>query len=93
MRTKFDYPGAAGTWGLTVNDAGVITGWYVDAAGVAHGFLRAPDGKFTTFDAPGAGNESGQGTIGYWINKSGAITGFYVDANYVCHGFLRLAMP
>jgi hypothetical protein len=57
---------------------------------VCHGFLRAPDGKLTTFDAPGAGTGYGQGTWGYWINKSGAITGYYCDA-ITCHGFLRLA--
>ena len=26
-----------------------------DATGYSHGFLRSPDGKFTTFEVPGAG--------------------------------------
>ena len=52
-----------------------------------HGFLRAPDGRFTTFDVPGRW----QGTPGHLgsINPAGAITGYYGDANGVYHGFLR----
>ena len=30
-------------------------GNYNDASGFSHGFLRSPDGKFTSFDVPGAG--------------------------------------
>ena len=37
-----------------INPAGAITGFYFDASFVVHGFLRARDGTFTTFDAPGA---------------------------------------
>ena len=29
---------------IDINGTGVITGWYVDAGDVNHGFLRAPDG-------------------------------------------------
>ena len=59
-----------------------------------HGFLRSPDGKFTTFDAPGAGTGSFQGTgcpsdCPVSLNDWGAITGIYIDANYVYHGYLR----
>jgi hypothetical protein len=59
---------------------------------VCHGFLRAPDGTITTFDAPGAGGETvcgffataigvlgGQGTYGISINPAGAISGSYID--------------
>ena len=59
-----------------------------------HGFLRSPDGKFTTFDAPGAGTDSYEGTgcssdCPVSINDWGAITGTYIDTNYVYHGYLR----
>jgi hypothetical protein len=56
---------------------------------VSHGFLRAPDGKFTTFDAPGAGTGAGQGTVAFGMNAECEITGYYVDATNVGHGFLR----
>ncbi len=55
----FDAPGAGtgtfqGTIPEDINPAGVITGVYSDANFVVHGFLRARDGTFTTFEAPGA---------------------------------------
>jgi len=31
-----------GTTAYAINDAGEITGWYVDVSGIAHGFLRIP---------------------------------------------------
>lgn len=98
--TKFDVPGAGtdgsqaqGTYAEAINDAGWVTGEYTDSNDVQHGFVRAPDGKFTYFDAPGAGSAMGsyEGTIPLAINARGEITGAYFDSNYVLHGFLRLA--
>ena len=99
----FDIPGAGtgsyqGTGcpgcGLGLNQLGAIAGIYSDANSVNHGFLRSPDGKFTTFDSPGAGTGSYQGTGCFSdcpvsLNDWGAITGSYIDANYVSHGYLR----
>jgi hypothetical protein len=52
---SFDAPGAGtgpaqGTFSLSMNSAGIITGNYIDAKNVFHGFVRALDGNFTTFD-------------------------------------------
>src|ERR1035438_4240600 len=41
--------------------------------------------RFTTIDAPGAGNN----TLPFGINALGAIVGYYLDAANVYHGFLR----
>jgi len=102
--TTFDVPGAgtgAGAPGCistltcqgavpeNINAPGAVTGEYVDASGVNHGFLRAKDGSFVTFDAPGAGSGSGQGTIPVCNNPVNSITGYYIDASGVDHGFLR----
>jgi hypothetical protein len=44
--TAFDVPDAGkrccwqGTWGASINDAGVITGAYTDTNWVAHGYVR-----------------------------------------------------
>ena len=54
-----------------------------------HGFLRSPDGKFTTFEAPGADTGAYNGTSPAAINDLGVITGSYTDANGFDHGFLR----
>jgi hypothetical protein len=40
--TTFDPPGSTYTMPTSINDAGAITGWYVDASSVTHGFLRSP---------------------------------------------------
>ncbi len=91
--TAFDAPGADMTVGSfngtspnNINDLGVITGEYWDANGFGHGFLRSPEGKFTTFDVPGAG---GYGTTPLAINLEGAVVGYYTDSNYLFHAFLR----
>jgi len=93
----FDAPGAGtaqgsgfGTFPESINDAGVITGHYIDAQRVSHGFLRsASDGKFLTLDAPGASSTpgSGEGTFARSIGTNGAIAGDYTDAHHVRHGF------
>jgi hypothetical protein len=96
--SDFDAPGADtldagyGTSPQSLNDFGVITGYYLDASGVYHGFLLSPDGKFTTFDAPGADLTPGNfnGTFPSTINLFGAITGNYVDVNNVSHGFVAV---
>jgi hypothetical protein len=51
---------------------------------VLHGFLRAPDGTITTFDAPGS-----RSTTASSINPAGAITGFYSATSGHDHGFVR----
>ena len=53
----FDAPGAGiGTLATAINPGGAIAGPYIDANNAFHGYVRAPDGTFTTFDAPDAGN-------------------------------------
>jgi hypothetical protein len=91
--TTFEAPGAdttAGTFNGTspnsINDLGAITGYYSDANGFNHGFLRSHEGKFTTFDVPGAG---GFGSFPIAINLEGAVVGNYTDSNYSFHAFLR----
>ena len=46
------FPGAVNTYGDFVNAAGAVVGSYVDADGMPHGFIRHPDGSFTTIDLP-----------------------------------------
>jgi hypothetical protein len=67
-----------------INPAGAITGFYVDASSVQHGFVRAPGGTINEFDPTGSIFTNPNA-----INEPGAITGFYFDANFVGHGFLR----
>jgi hypothetical protein len=78
----FDAPGAGtgggqGTFPASINQSGDVTGYYLDANFLQHGFLLAKNGAFTTFDAPGAAlvfNTSPSS-----INPAAAITGSYFD--------------
>jgi hypothetical protein len=90
--TTFDPSGSVNTQPTGINPAGVITGYYQDASGINHGFLRTPDGTITEFDPPGYPNNTlfvnpGLNTLA--IDPAGTITGSYVDANGFVHGFLR----
>jgi hypothetical protein len=94
--TSFDAPGADlnpgdynGTYPGGINVWGAITGSYQDTNSTFHGFVRSPEGTFTTFEAPGADLGSFNGTAPCCINDLGAITGNYYDANGFSHGFLR----
>jgi hypothetical protein len=87
--TTFDVPGAEGTVADYMGPNNLIAGFYFDSSEVAHGFVRAPDGSFTTISAPGAGSvpEQGQGTYVAGDNPGGTVTGYYVDSSNVSHGF------
>jgi hypothetical protein len=80
---------APGTYGAAIDATGAVTGYYVDASGVAHGFLRTPNGKFTLIEAKDAGTQAGQGTFSVNLNQKGGIAGYYVDASGGTHGFVR----
>ena len=89
--TTFEAPGADTTPGsfngtnpTAINDLGVVAGNYWDTNGVPHGFIRNPDGKFTTFDVPGS-----SGTSPRAVDLEGSVVGFYTDANFSFHAFLR----
>jgi probable HAF family extracellular repeat protein len=93
----FDAPGAGtaanlGTFPDDINDLGQVIGYFIDGGGFYHGFVRYPEGRFLTIDAPGEGTVpvSGQGTVPLAINNEGKIVGRYQDDNFVFHGFVRL---
>jgi hypothetical protein len=101
--TSFDVPGIyiVATEPEAINAGGTITGYYRyklpqnggNPYDLAYGFVRAANGIFTTFAAPGAGNGDfpWQGTFPMGINAAGTIAGYYTDANGVSHGFTGTA--
>jgi len=93
--SEFDVPGAGtgsgrGTLGGCINPESSITGDYLDASNVFHGYMRARDGGITKLDVPGAGAGPFQGTYPFCNNPADAVTGNYTDASGVAHGFLRI---
>jgi len=83
----FDAPGVCtttcfpfeGTFAVSINPEGEILGVYNDINHVNHGFLRASNGTFTTFDPPGQIFLFNPFSFGNNLRMSpeGTITGFY----------------
>lgn len=78
---SFDYPGATQTTVTSVNNKGVMAGYYADPTW--HGFVLQ-NGAFTQIDFPAA-----QWTKALGINDNGDIVGYYADGTTAfLHGFL-----
>jgi len=80
---------------FSLNDFGAVTGYYIDAFKVYHGFVTSPPYTHVrTFDAPGACSSDSNkacatnGTTPASINLFGVITGTYYDAQGLGHGFV-----
>jgi hypothetical protein len=75
--TIFDLPKSEGTYPTSINESGVITGWYYTIRHKHWGdvaFIRAADGSFSTLNV--------YWSFGYCINSQGAATGGITDAGY-----------
>jgi probable HAF family extracellular repeat protein len=77
--TQIDYPGAAATACLGINDLGEITGSYLDTNNVSHGFVTK-NGKFRA--APSLFPDLGQS------NNAGSFVGYYFGKNQESYGYL-----
>jgi hypothetical protein len=82
--TSFDPPGAPLSAALGINHAGAIAGYFciTPCQNGPLGYVRNPDGTFSTISFPGSTVTDVNG-----INKSGTVTGTYVDTAGVNHGF------
>jgi uncharacterized membrane protein len=78
-----DYPGAASTTLLAINDKGSVVGQWFDGAGAGHGFAGNLPNHFVSFDYPGA---TATALVG--INNFRTICGYYTDSAGLNHGFL-----
>ena len=81
--TAVNYPGAAATAALGINDNNDIVGLYLlPNASATHGFLRH-NGVFTTIDFPNSTSTAATG-----INNAGSLVGSYFGNSPGEHGFL-----
>jgi hypothetical protein len=82
-------PGAypeEGTFATGITPDVAISGYYLDTNGLSHGFVRAPNGTYTTFDAPPTQGTGIQPTA---INPAGTTTGTFYDTGGTPQGFVR----
>ena len=73
--TTIDAPGAGsqgsqGTYAVGLESNGVVTGFFIDANNVSHGFERQTTGSYTQIDLFGAGTAAFQGTSVLGVNSS-----------------------
>jgi hypothetical protein len=96
--TVFQVDGSNAENCFAMNDSNTAVGYYADASGVLHGWMREASGKITTINVPGASTTAGSapcisGTVGgtdvLGINDQGFISGHYWDTQYNEHGFIR----
>lgn len=80
--------GSAGTIPTGINNEGDIVGYYTDANGAYHGFVRSARGKFRIIDDPSS-TSAPSATIAQAINDWGTVVGYWFDANFNSHGFVR----
>ncbi len=90
--TTFNVPNAIFFDPIGINLEGETAGNYYVTDYINRGFLRYPNGKIVTFDAPGAGSDRNHGTEVTGLNAAGQIVGFYNDVKMAVlysHGFVR----
>ena len=82
--TSLDVPGATRTEARGINDSGQVVGFYDDASGISHGYLKDSVG-YTTLDATSLGATN---TFSWGINDAGQIVGSYNYPGFDNRGFL-----
>jgi len=80
--TTFNIPDATATGAHSINSSRQVVGYYVDAAGVLHGYFRDSDGTLT-FPIDPAGSTQ---TVLFANNDLNWVVGRYVDGAGVTHG-------
>ena len=76
---QIDFPGANDTFPFYMNAGGDIAGEWTPFSGVAgHGFILTKDGQWTSFDAPGAPDNS---TFAIGINDRGLVLGEFFQSS------------
>src|SRR5260370_31976974 len=83
---RVDYPGAAQTLLLGINDLGQYAGVFVDSAGAPHALFF--DGRHLEALDPHGVIGTSVKSRAYGLNNLGEIVGSYQDAAGVLHGYL-----
>ena len=78
----FTIPGSTSAQATGINNSSNVCGFYVDASGVNHGWVKIR-GHFTVLDYPGS-----TGTQALGLNNKGLVVGVWTDTSNNSHGFV-----
>jgi uncharacterized membrane protein len=84
--TTLHYPGSLSTNPTSINDKGVIAGWYQNSGYHKYYGFTLTNGVYTTLAHP----KAVYGTFLEDINSSGVIVGNYRDGSFAYHGFIYI---
>jgi hypothetical protein len=81
--TSFSVPGATSTLAYQLNNSNqLLVGYYIDSAGILHGYYRDANGTLTfPIDPPGSTT-----TVLFGVNDRNWVVGRYADSSVVTHG-------
>jgi uncharacterized membrane protein len=81
--TSFSVPGAASTFAYEINNnKKLVVGYYIDGAGILHGYYRDTNGALHfPIDPPGS-----VGTVLFGVNNRNWVVGRYADSSGATHG-------
>jgi hypothetical protein len=83
---SYDFPQATGT-SVADTIGSEVAGYYLDSAGVKHGFVQL-GGTYYTIDPPGSAS-----TDIRRLNSAGSLAGFYSDHYGSTHAFVAVCKP
>jgi hypothetical protein len=83
----FEIPGSTSAQATGINNAGSVCGFYVDGAGVSHGWVEV-QGHFTVINAP-----KSTATAALGLNNAGQVVGTWTDTSGNSHGFVYTISP
>lgn len=80
--TQIDFPGSTSTACTSINDSGIISGFYVDSAGATHGF-RFANGSYQASKLPYVAQVNNLGAVvGSIMGKNGQTVGVIVQPSH-----------
>lgn len=82
-----NFPRSLQTQAVGVNNAGVSVGFFVDAKGANHGYVRSHGGRFRVVDFPGTTSRPAVNQL-LGINNAGIAVGFFNDRAGRSHSYL-----
>ncbi len=80
--------GTEGTYPMSINDSGVISGFVSGTSEQIAGFLRSAQGSLHSFEVPNSREGGNNGTYAIGMNNSSSVVGFFDQTDLTTSGFI-----